>query len=71
MTGPCQNEPITYAYWVDTMDSIIEDKRFDEMTTQLAEMCKALVMLGRNDPHVGAYLNQRALKAMEATDGSR
>ena len=62
-------EPITFKFWTKTMEAIRNHPSSDVMTVQLAEMVQVLIQLGKYDPHIGRYLNERALQAMETTDG--
>jgi len=69
LTPPRQGGPLSYQHWIKTLDAIQLHPSSDEMVKQLALMCRVLVQLGRYDPHIGAYLDQRALEAMEAESG--
>ena len=71
MTPPRQDgiEPITFQYWNKTMDAIRDHPSSNEMTKELAKMVQVLIQLGKYDPHIGRYLNERALQAMENADG--
>jgi len=69
MKPPRQDEALSYRHWIKTLDAIELHPSSDEMVKQLAQVCRMLVQLGRYDPHIGIYLNQRASEAMEAESG--